>query len=131
MKRFWILSLAAAGSVALGHAHAQAVYKCNSRTYSEKPCSGRVVRAYDAPVPASPRPRDVVAHRLPGETPDEFATRRRRARLPQTDRDECARLDKRIPFERERLKKSPEEADIDDAQSALSDSLKRFGQLRC
>ncbi len=133
MKRVWKFCLAAAvlWGVTLGGAHAQAVYKCNWRTYSQQPCSKRIVRTYDAPVPAAPKPKDVVAQRLPGETPDEFTTRKHRARLSESDRDECARLDKRIPVERERLKKNAGEEEIDDAQSSLSDSLKRFKQLRC
>lgn len=113
-----------------GGAQAQAVYKCNGHTYSEQPCSARVVRTYDAPVPASPKPRDVVVHRLPGESADEFGTRKRRAALSETDRDECARLDKRIPVEQERLKTLREE-EVDDAQAALTESRKRFRQLRC
>lgn len=113
-----------------GGAQAQAVYRCNGHTYSEQPCSTRVVRTYDAPVPASPRPRDVVVHRLPGESADEFSTRKRRAALSESDRDECARLDKRIPVEQERLKTLREE-EVDDAQAALGESRKRFKQLRC
>jgi hypothetical protein len=111
--------------------HAQAVYKCNSRTYSEQPCSKRIVGTDDAPVPAAPKAKVVVAHRLPGETSEEFTVRKHRARLSATDRDECARLDKRIPFERQRLKASTWEEDIDDAQTGLADSEKRFRQLRC
>lgn len=114
-----------------GISHAQTVYKCSSRSYSEQPCSTRIVRTYEAPVPTPPKPHDVVAQRLPGETPDELALRKHRAHLSESDRDECARLDKRIPFERERLKKNPGEPDVGEAQSSLSESLKRFKQLRC
>jgi hypothetical protein len=117
--------------VTLGAAHAQAVYKCSSSSYSEQPCSNRIVRTYDAPVPTPPKPHDVVAQRLPGETPEELALRKHRAHLSESDRDECARLDKRIPFERERLKKNPGEPDVDNAQSSLSEGRKRFKQLRC
>lgn len=126
---FWtaalICGLGAAG------AHAQAVYKCNGRSYSQMPCSTRVVRTFDAPVPVNPKPKDVVVHRLPGETAEEFALRKRRVRLAQNDRDECARLDKRIPVERERMRNSPVEEEIDDAQASLAESSKRFRQLRC
>jgi hypothetical protein len=111
-------------------AHAQAVYRCNGHTYSEQPCSARVVRTYDAPVPANPKPRDVVVHKLPGETPDEFNTRKRRAGLTETDRDECARLDKRIPVDEQRAKSLREE-EVDDAQASLGESRKRFKQLHC
>jgi hypothetical protein len=109
---------------------AQAVYKCSAHAYSEQPCSKRVVRTYDAPVPIAPKPKVVAVRRLPGESDEAFATRKRRVGLAETDRDECARLDKRIPLERERLK-GPEETDIDDAQSALIESQKRFKQLHC
>ena len=115
----------------IGIAHAQTVYKCSSRSYSEQPCSARIVRTYEAPVPTPPKPHDVVAQRLPGETQEELALRKHRAHLSESDRDECARLDKRIPFERERLKKTPGEPDVGQAQSSLSESLKRFKQLRC
>jgi hypothetical protein len=115
----------------VGRAQAQAVYKCNSRTYSEQPCSTRVVRTYDAPVPPSPKPANVGVRQLPGETVAEFNTRRHRAGLSETDRDECARLDKRIPVEQERLKKGAQEEDVDDAQASLAESRKRFRQLRC
>jgi hypothetical protein len=131
VKKVWWFCLAAVSwGFGLGHAHAQAVYKCNSRSYSEQPCSSRVVRTYEAPVPVSPKPRDVVVHRLPGESADEFSARKRRAGLSETDRDECARLDKRIPVEQERLKSLREE-EVDDAQSALTESRRRFRQLRC
>jgi hypothetical protein len=130
------LWIAAAVGVALGGmgagAQAQAVYKCSSKSYSEQPCSNRVVRTYDAPVPTSPKPAtNAVTRQLPGESVAEFNTRRHRAGLRETDRDECARLDKRIPVEQARLKSSTWDEDIDDAQGALADSHKRFKQLRC
>ncbi len=129
MKRMLIVGIA----MAAGHAQAQAqaVYKCDRRTYSEQPCSTRIVRTYEAPAPPGPRPANMVARRLPGETVAEFNTRRHRAALSESDRDECARLDKRIPVEQERLKKGTQEDDVDDAQSSLSESRKRFRQLRC
>jgi hypothetical protein len=133
VKRVWLICVGAALplGMALEGAHAQTVYKCSSRSYSEQPCSTRIVRTYDAPVPTPPKAADVVAQRLPGESSDELAMRKHRAHLSQSDRDECARLDKRIPFERERLKKTPGEPDVDEAQSSLSEGVKRFRQLRC
>jgi hypothetical protein len=125
----WIVG-AAALSCGMAGAQAQAVYKCNGHTYSEQPCSNRVVRTYEAPVPESPRPRDVVAHRLPGETVAEFGTRKRRVALSEPDRDECARLDTRMPVEEERAKSLREE-EVDAAQAALAESRKRFRQLHC
>lgn len=131
MRGVWMVIGAAALACGAGtHAQGQAVYKCNSRTYSQQPCSSRIVRTYEAPVPASPKPRDVVAHRLPGETVAEFNTRKRRAGLPETDRDECARLDKRIAVDEARASSLREE-EVDDAQARLSESRKRFTQLRC
>ena len=115
-----------------GAAQAQAVYKCNSSSYSEQPCSDRVVRTYEAPVERPARKaRDVVAHRLPGESAEELATRRRRVNLPGTDRDECARLDKKIPFEQQRIRNGVHPEEIDEAQQSLAESRKRFQQLRC
>jgi hypothetical protein len=115
-----------------GAAQAQAVYKCNWRSYSEQPCSDRVVRTYEAPVERRVgKPRDVVAHRLPGESADELATRKRRVNLPGSDRDECARLDKKIPFEQQRIRNSVHQEEIDEAQQSLGESRKRFRQLRC
>lgn len=111
-------------------AAAQAVYKCNSHAYSQAPCSARVVRTYEAPVAVNGKPKDVVSRRLPGETVAQFTARKKRVRLSESDRDECARLDKRIPFERERLK-SPHEDEVDDAQAAIGESRKRFKQLHC
>ena len=132
MKRVMIFGLAAVALSVLTArgAHAQAVYKCGAHSYSQQPCSSRVVRTYDAPVPVNPKPRDVVAHRLPGETQAEFNTRKRRTALSESDRDECARLDKRIPVEQERLKK-PQEDEVDDAQAALGEIKKRSAKLHC
>lgn len=128
MKQLWGLCLM--GALGASGAHAQAVYKCSSHSYSQAPCSARVVRTYDAPVPASPKPQVMALRRLPGETDDEFSTRKRRAALSESDRDECARLDKRLPVELERLKK-PREDEVDAAQAALNDIKKRSAQLHC
>ena len=127
MKRIGLMCVGAALSCGV---HAQTVYKCSSRSYSEQPCSSRIVRTYDAPVPTPPKPNDVVAQRLPGETPGELALRKHRAHLSQSDRDECARLDKRVPVEEARLKKA-EEQEVDDAQAALADIKKRAAKLHC
>ena len=113
-------------------AQAQAVYKCDWRSYSEQPCSQRIVRTYDAPVESTGRkPHDVVAHRLPGETSPQLAVRKRRIGLNASDRDECARLDKKMPFEQERIRNSPHQDEIDEAQDSLGEARKRFNQLRC
>jgi hypothetical protein len=132
VKKVVIFGVAAAAVWALSArgVHAQAVYKCGPHTYSQSPCSSRVVQTFDAPVPVSKKSTDVVVHRLPGETVAEFNTRKHRAGLSEADRDECARLDKRVPVELERLKK-PQEDEVDDAQSALSDIKKRSAQLHC
>jgi hypothetical protein len=60
----------------------------------------------------------------------EFNTRKRRAGLTETDRDECARLDKRIPVDEARVKSLSEE-EVDDGQAALVESHRRFRQLHC
>ncbi len=94
-------------------ASAQQVYKCWSKgsvVYSERPCSNRVVSTDQAPVPVKPNPKEVDLRRLEqnrvmarslrpreGETAEQFETRRRRARLLAADRDECARIDTRMP----------------------------------
>jgi hypothetical protein len=112
---------------------AQAVYKCNPSSYSEKPCSTRIVRSYAAPLEPvrERRAGEVVAHRLPGETPEELALRKRRVHLSESDRDECARLDKKIPFERKRIENSTQPDEVDDAQDSLVQAKKRFSQLHC
>jgi hypothetical protein len=111
---------------------AQAVYKCGAHSYSQAPCSRRVIQTDEAPVDPAPRRQgDVVAHRLPGETPSELALRKRRAHLAETDREECARLDRRIPFEEHRAAASVWQEDVDRAHGAVAESRKRFSQLRC
>jgi hypothetical protein len=127
VKKMLIVCAALAAS---SLADAQAVYKCGAHSYSQSPCSSRVVHTYEAPVAVNGKPKDVVSRRLPGETLAQFNTRKKRVRLSESDRDECARLDKRIPVERERLK-SPREDEVDDAQAAIDESRKRFRQLHC
>jgi hypothetical protein len=127
---------AALCAVAWSPAQADEVYKCGSRTYSYQPCPPkRAMNTDDAPVPVTSHltqgqaPGGAV-RRLPGETQAQFATRRHRARLQETDRDECSRLDTRIPFEKERLK-SPQPEEVEKAQKGLAESERRFHQLHC
>jgi hypothetical protein len=129
MKRMTLLLAACA--CAAGAQAQTTVYKCNPRAYSETPCSSRIVRTYDAPVETPRKSPEVVAHRLPGESDQELATRRHRIRLGEADRHECARLDKKIPFEAQRAKDSPHQEEVDDAQDSLAEARKRFKQLRC
>jgi hypothetical protein len=127
-------------------ASGQTVYKCRSGrsvTYSEKPCSRRIVNTDEAPVPAKPNPKEVDVRRIeenraiaramrpkPGESAEEFRTRRRRARMLTTDREECARLDKRMPVEKARMV-NPNKEEVLKAEAALGESRKRFSELRC
>src|SRR5689334_2295565 len=130
--------------VASTSASAQQVYKCQSRksvTYTEQPCSRRIVRTDQAPVPVKPNPREVdlrqdeqnraMARAMrprPGESAEEFKVRRHRARLLRTDRDECARLDKRMPVEQASMK-NPDPEEVSKAEGALKESKRRFGEL--
>jgi len=119
--RKWIYAIAAVSIGALSpDAQAQAAYKCDWHSYSEQPCSTRIVRTYDAAADA-PRSKtaEVVAHRLPGETSQELALRRHRIALSGSDRDECARLDKKIPVEQERTRAGASQFEIDEAQDTL------------
>ncbi len=139
-----ILWIATVLCIAAAPASAQMmVYKCGPRSYSQHPCSKRSVNTVDAPVPRKPNPKagDVRrieqrralargTHRLPGETPEQFQVRRHRVALLQTDRDECERLDSRIPVEEARMK-SPDPQEMLDAGGALTASKKRFRELRC
>jgi hypothetical protein len=125
---------------------AQTAYKCWSRgavTYSQKPCAGRVISTQDAPVPPMRNPKEVDVRRLEqnrvlarslrqkdGETTEQFETRRRRTRLLVHDRQECERLDKRMPVEAASLT-NPDPEEVSKAQAALRESRKRFDQLRC
>jgi hypothetical protein len=125
---------------------AQQVYKCWSKSavvYSERPCSTRVVSTDQAPVPVKPNPKEVDLRRLEqnrvmarslrpreGETAEQFETRRRRARLLAADRDECARIDVRMPVE-EASMNNPDKAEVQKAEAALSASKKRFDDLGC
>ena len=123
------------------------VYQCGSGksiTYSEKPCTGgRLVNTEDAPVPVKPNPKGedmrrkeenrVLAQTMKkraGETTEQFEARRRRARLLDADRAECARLDKRMPVEEASLT-NPDKAEASKAEVSLEASKKRFTQLGC
>ena len=131
MKRVTSMMAALVLTAMAGAAGAQTtVYKCKDASYSDQNCASRVVRSYDAPVHTAPRAREGVSRQLPGETVAEFNVRKRRAHMKETDRDECARLAKRIPFEQERAKTYNED-EVDDAQAALVISRRRFAKLGC
>lgn len=131
---------------AFAPASAQQVFKCGARTsvtYSEKPCSGRIVNTDDARIPVKPNTKEVDVRRIEqnramaramrpraGESAGQFETRRRRARLMREDRDECARLDARMPVEEESMN-NPDPTEVSKAEAALGKSRKRFSQLRC
>lgn len=123
-------------------ASAQQIYKCGSGksvTYTEKPCAARTVNTNQAAVPV--KPADVrqqehnrimarVLRRTPGESDEQFETRRRRARLMREDRDECARIDVRMPVEEAGMR-NHDPADAAKAEAALKESRKRFSELGC
>lgn len=122
-------------------ASAQAVYKCGrsgARTYSDHPCSNRVLDTSDAPVPVSRTPHRVdedralarSLHRRHGETAAQFAARRHRTGLPAADRAECSRLDRRIPVEQARMK-LPDAAEISAGAAAFDEARQRFAKLGC
>lgn len=124
-------------------ANAQEVYKCvigKSVTYSERRCAGRIINTEQARMA---RPRDADAQRRerdrvmaramrarPGESAEQFETRRRRALLLPADRAECARLDTRMPVEAASLG-NPDRREVAKAEDALRESRRRFGELRC
>jgi hypothetical protein len=131
----------ALGLVAAWPPAAQPVYKCGRSaepTYSDRPCSHRVVDTTEAPVPAGQSPtwveqQRVVARslrRMRGESAAHFAARRRRAAMPESDREECERLDTRIPVEQARTT-MPEPAEASAGQAALRAARRRFARLRC
>lgn len=118
------------------------VYKCGSGrtvTYTEKPCSGRVVNTEQAEVPVkSPDARRLEQQRViarslrqrPDETAEQFELRRRRAALLRHDREECERIEVRMPVEQASLK-NPDPDEVAKAEAALEASRKRFKQLHC
>jgi hypothetical protein len=120
----------ALGAAALPAGAQTTVYKCRDGAYSDQNCSSRVVRTYDSPVPVASKTREGASRLLPGETVAEFSLRKRRSHLKETDRDECARLDKRIAVDQERTRTHAEE-EVDEAQAALATSRSRFRQLGC
>ena len=127
-------------------ATAQTVYKCGSArsvTYTEKPCSRRIVNTDQAQAPVKPNPKEVDVRRIEenramaqamhpraGESAGQFETRRRRARLMPEDRAECARLDTRMPVVKESMN-NPDKEEVLKAEAALEKSKKRFSELRC
>jgi hypothetical protein len=134
MKNMPGFAAAIAIGLSWGGAYAQTtVYDCGGSTYSEKPCSGRIVTTDEAPVELKPKAHrsQVIAHRLPGETAEELALRQRRIHLSESDRDECARLDTKIPFEQQRMKGSVRAEEIENAKEAIAAAKKRFQRLRC
>jgi hypothetical protein len=132
MRSLILFVAALALGVLWGKVQAQSVYKCNASSYSEKPCSTRILRSYpSADAARERRAGEVVAHRLPGETTAALELRKRRVHLSDADRDECARLDKKIPFEHKRIENSTQPDEVDDAQDSLVQAKKRFSQLHC
>jgi hypothetical protein len=126
---------------AVAPASGQTVYKCGSAaapTYSDQPCSGRIVNTDEAPVPPKSdlyrleqsRLIAQTMRRLPGESTDHFQTRRRRARLIAEDQDECARLDTRMPVEAAGMS-NPDKEEAAKFEAALERSRKRFATLGC
>lgn len=127
-------------------ASAQQVYKCwsgGSVVYTQVPCSKRPINTDQAPVPVKPNPKGADLQRLeqhrvmarslrqrPGESAEQFQTRRRRARLLETDRDECARIDTRIPVEEASLT-NPDKEEVLKSEAALAVSRKRQRELGC
>lgn len=123
-------------------ASAEPVYKCGSSrsvTYTEKPCSNRIVNTDQAAVPVKPvdvrraeQDRAVarVLRQRPGESAEQFAVRSRRARLARHDREECERIEVRMPVEQASLK-NPDPEEVAKAEAALGASKKRFSELRC
>lgn len=125
-----VTSILAVAVAAAGSAVAQTtVYRCGDGSYSDRTCTGRVVRTYEAPVPRPAKQREGASRMLPGETVAQFNVRQRRAPMRETDRDECARLDKRIPFEQQRAQTVEDEAA--EARAALDASRGRYRALGC
>ena len=123
-------------AAAAGPASAQAVYKCGKGAYSQAPCSRSLVSTAEAPIPVNPKAHERArtsatgVRRLPGESDEAFARRFHRAKLRETDRDECARLDTKIPFERERAA-SPDGTEAAQGVDALAAGRRRYRALRC
>lgn len=137
----WVLSALLVAVVPAPALAQTTVYRCESGgtvTYSEKACtSGRIVNTTEAPVPARRNPKldenQALAQAMsprPGESTEQFETRRRRARLMPEDRDECARLDMRMPVEAASLN-NPDPEEASKAQESLAGSRKRFAELKC
>ncbi|AMO22003.1 hypothetical protein UC35_02825 [Ramlibacter tataouinensis] len=106
-------------------------YKCGPNSYSQHPCSQRKVNTEEYQAPAGKKTPTGIARRLPGETEEEFTVRRRRVNLPESDQDECKRLDTKIPFEQERLKRTVRPDEATEARASIDAAQKRFSQLKC
>jgi hypothetical protein len=118
-------------------AAAQTVYKCPSHgavLYSQKPCAGRIINTEQAPVPPTRQEEARIAaralRRKPGESAEQFAVRKRRARMLPQDRAECERLDTRMPVEQASMS-NPDPKEVSKAEGELERSRKRFGDLHC
>jgi hypothetical protein len=121
---------------------AQQIYKCGSGrsvTYSERPCSTTRIQTLPAAVPVKPvdvrrqehgRAMAMAMRPMPGETAAQFESRKRRARLPAEDSAECARLEARMPVETAAMD-NPDPAEVLSAETALRESTRRYGELRC
>jgi hypothetical protein len=124
-------------------ADAQGVYKCGERSYSQAPCSKRIVNTDEATVPRrsakevdrrraeQSRLLAMSLRKLPDESAADFEKRRRWARMLPEDGAECARMDKRIPFEKARMQNTGDPDAVQDAQTALEQTSKRYRQMRC
>jgi hypothetical protein len=107
-------------------------YRCGRNTYSERPCSAKVVNTEEYRAPAAKKGGGTfAARRLPGESDADFAVRSRRVKLKPMDQDECKRLDTKIPFEQERLKHSVTPEETAEATQSIEDSRKRYSKLGC
>jgi hypothetical protein len=146
--KLWVI----AGSLGLSTSFlgAQPVYKCASKgavVYSHEPCLGAEVvdttptQGMDKWSGTSRKGADVrrteqnkamadAMRPIFGETPEQRATRHRRAKLLPQDRLECADLDTRLPAQETILRKADKGA-MPGAEAALFESRKRYRELRC
>lgn len=120
-------ALSAGGSAIAG----DVAYKCGSNSYAQQACSDEVVNTDEYRARPASKSATVAPRRLPGESDAQFALRSRRAGLSPTDQDECKRLDTKIPFEQERLKKAAEAEEVVEAKQSLEAARRRFGHLGC
>lgn len=124
-RRGCVAALAAACVLLLAMpVHAQeTAYKCATRrgvTYSQVPCpGGREVGAHNT--------RTTDKWKAP---PQDRATRVRRARLSEQERQECSALDGQLREQQEMLKAKAGTATLQD-EMPLVFSKKRYRELRC